>query len=127
MGWELLAELAPQPLGEAVAAARAPTVVGEDVAGGPVEPEARLPVERHVGEAPPGNQEGLGNDVGRVIGIRGAAQRIAEQVACVVSIEAEEAPLGELARQVVRYGGIAIHRPHMSGSAPALHPAERAT
>ena len=127
VGRELLAKLVPQPLGEAVAAARAATVVGEDEAGGAVEPEARLPVERHLAEAPPGDQEGLGDDVGRVIGIGGAAQRVAEQVARVVSIEAGEARLGELARQAVRYGGIAIHRPHMSGSAPALHPAERAT
>ena len=127
MDRKLLAKFLAQPLRETVAAARAPTLVGEDVAGRPVEPEARLPVDRHVAEAPPGDQEGLGDDVGRVIGIRGAAQRIAEQVARVVAIQVEETPLGELARQVVRYGGIAIHRPHMSGSSPALHPAERAT
>ena len=66
---KLAAELLSQPFGQPIAAARASTLVGEDVARGAVEPETRLLVERNLGEPPPGNQEGLGNDIGRVIGI----------------------------------------------------------
>jgi hypothetical protein len=86
VGWKPLAKLVSQPVREAVAAARAAVLVGKDVTSSPVEPETCLVVEGYLAEAPPGNQERLGDDVGRVIGIRAAAQRIAEQVPRVVAV-----------------------------------------
>ena len=117
---QLSAKLVPQPLREAIAPARAAIVIGEDVAGRPVEPEARLAVERHLAEASPGDEERLGDDVGRVLGISGAPQRVPEDVPRMLAVQVVDPRLRDLAWQSLRHSRIGAHRSYMSGSASAL-------
>ena len=84
LGRNLPAELLAQPLAEPTPAALSPTLIGEHVARSPVEPEAALTTEWNVVEPPPGNQKGLGEDIGGVFGVSAAAQRVAEDFPRVV-------------------------------------------
>jgi hypothetical protein len=68
-------------------------VVGHDPPGHAVEPQPCLGVIRQVVEPAPGGQEGLGDDIGRVIGILGTAQHVPEDRAAVFCIHRLEAVL----------------------------------
>ena len=63
----------PQPLAEPFPADATAMVVGEHPPGHAVEPEPHLIARRHLGASAPGDQERLGDHVGRVLTLRDPA------------------------------------------------------
>jgi hypothetical protein len=81
--------LSPQPLDQALAAQLAAPLVGKDVTRGPVEPEPRRPAGRHLLEAAPGHEKGLGDHV-TGIGGSNSPERVAENTVVVLLVESLE-------------------------------------
>ncbi len=72
-------EVGPEPVRQCQPAALATPVICQDAPGSAVQPEPGLIARRYLVKAPPGSQECLGQDVGRIVGIVGAAQGVPEQ------------------------------------------------
>ena len=81
----------PPPLG--------PMPVGDDPTCHPEEPQLRPRVVRHLVEAPPGDEESLGDDVGGVLRILDPPQRVGEDRPALIAVEPAEADPGELAAE----------------------------
>ena len=94
---DLLGALGTNPLGEAVTPTSSALLVREHAPCGPVQPKPRLLTGRQLLEPPPRNEECLGDDVGRVIGV-GAPERVAEHAVVVLLVKSLEA-IASRARQ----------------------------
>ncbi len=118
-------ELGPQRFGETPPepgpASRGPVQVGDHAACDRVEPERRLRVGRDLGEPPPGDEEGLGDDVGGVLAILNASQRVRQDRPPLLAVEPAELNLGELVAERTRLDLTLRHRLYMSGSVLPLH------
>jgi hypothetical protein len=97
------------------AADLAAALVGQSATGDAEKPIPGLRLRWDVGAPPPGDQEGLGEDVGGVLAVGDTAQRVGEDRAAVVGVEPAEADLGELAREGVLGGGGRGHQGWASG------------
>jgi hypothetical protein len=95
--------LRAQARGEAIAPSHGPPLVREDTPGGPVEPKERAIAFGHVLEPPPGDEKGLGYDVGGVLGAH-TPERVAEDAVVIRLVEnletiAPRAPIGQPGRR----------------------------
>jgi hypothetical protein len=75
---------------------------------------------RHLAEAPPGDQEGLGDDIGCILAVLDAPQRVDEDRPRLLTVEAAETGLCKLAAERARPDLTLRHRLYMSGSGQAL-------
>jgi hypothetical protein len=87
---DLLGALATNPLGEAIMPTLSALLVREHAPCGPVQPKTRLLTGRQLVEPPPGNEEGLGDDVGRIVAID-PPKRVAKDARVVLLVERLEA------------------------------------
>lgn len=88
-------------------------VVGEHPPGDPVEPQPGLVAGRHLMTTTPGDEKGLGNDVGRIRRLLDAADGVRQDRLEVAGVEAAEAFL------VLRSGA---HLHPMSDREPIVTP-----
>jgi hypothetical protein len=82
-----------QALGQPFPATIGAGLIGQRAPRDAVEPEAPRVTGGHVGQAPPGNEEGLGHDVGRVLRVAHAAQRVGQDRASVRGVQVVKARL----------------------------------
>src|SRR5262249_33878646 len=78
----------------------------------PVEPEPRPVADRHLAEPPPGDQEGLGDDVGRVLWILDPPDRVLENRPPLLAVELGEPRLRQLLPERVHLDLTGTH-PHL--------------
>jgi hypothetical protein len=87
---DLLGALATNPLGKAITPTLSALLVREHAPRGPVQPKPRLLTGRQLVEPPPRNEEGLGDDVGRIVAID-PPERVPKDARVVLLVERLEA------------------------------------
>jgi hypothetical protein len=94
----LFRALGTNPLGKSVTPTLSALLVREDAPCGPVQPQPPLFTGRQLVEPPPRHEEGLGDDIGRIVAI-GPSERVAEHAVVVLLVKSLEA-IASRARQV---------------------------
>jgi hypothetical protein len=101
----------PEPITEPLPAQATAAVVGEHAPGDAVQPQPDLCAHRDLMAAAPGDEEGLGDDVGRILGLLDAPQGVRQERREVDGVDAPEAVL---------LLGLGAHVHPMSGRVPIV-------
>ena len=93
-----LGEVGAQPVAERQPPPFAAVVVGQDPPGHAVQPRPGRLAARHVVEPAPGRKEGLGQDVGGVVPVAGAAEHVPEDRVVAGRVDLLESPASLIGR-----------------------------